>query len=75
MNITEIEEVIKRGQELNRNYFGYEVNNKVTFFGARDVEEILKELIALMEDEEKPLVVEKFFYFDYVEFTGQGGVF
>ena len=75
MNITEIKEVIKRGQELNRNYFGYEVNNKVTFFGARDVEEILKELIALMKDKEKPLVVEKFFYFDYVEFTGLGGVF
>ena len=75
MNITEIEEVIKRGQELNRAYFAYGTDEEITIVKTCDIDKVSKEIFVSMEDKEKPLTVDKFFYFDYVEFTGQGGVF
>ena len=73
MNIQEIKNVIEEGKVKNRKFYGYYTNKKIIIVEATEVEEVLKELIVKIKDKEKPIIVEKFFYFDYIEFTGLGG--
>ena len=73
MNISKIEDITNRGLELNRQYFAYGTVDSITTVRADKIEELIKELAIKLEDEESPLVLTMFFYFDNMDFTGMGG--
>ena len=73
MNISKIEEISNRGLQLKRQYFAYGTVDSITTVRADKVEELIKELAIKLKDEENPLVLTMFFYFDNIDFTGMGG--
>jgi hypothetical protein len=73
VNISKIEEITNRGLQLKRQYFAYGTVDSITTVRADKVEELIKELAIKLKDEENPLVLTMFFYFDYMDFTGMGG--
>ena len=73
MNIKQINEIVSRGKELNRAYFAYGDEESITTVQTKCIDEVVKTLVEKLKDKENPLVITKFFYFDYIDFTGMGG--
>ena len=73
MNIKQINDIVSSGKQLNRSYFAYGTDSSITTVEAKNIDDVVKELSNKLKDKDNPLVITKFFYFDYIDFTGLGG--